>query len=61
MVSNKDAGTIIGRGGSTIAGLQNKSGARIKVSNANEYFPGTQVCDTRAFFFGKVSWLSHSI
>ena len=42
MVSNKDAGTIIGRGGSTIASLQNKSGARIKVSNSNEYFPGTQ-------------------
>jgi RNA-binding protein Nova len=43
MVSNKDAGTIIGRGGSTIATLQKMSGARIKVSNANEYFPGTQV------------------
>jgi RNA-binding protein Nova len=43
MVSNKDAGTIIGRGGSTIATLQKISGARIKVSNANEYFPGTQV------------------
>ena len=43
MVSNKDAGTIIGRGGSTIATLQKMSGARIKVSNGNEYFPGTQV------------------
>ena len=44
MVSNKDAGTIIGRGGATIASLQNKSGTRIRVSNANDYFPGTQVC-----------------
>ena len=41
LVSNKDAGTVIGRGGQTISGMQNKSGSRIRVSNNNEYFPGT--------------------
>ncbi len=41
LVSNKDAGTVIGRGGATISGMQTKSGSRIRVSNNNEYFPGT--------------------
>jgi RNA-binding protein Nova len=42
MVSNKDAGTIIGRGGATISSIQSKSGARVKVSNSKDYFPGTE-------------------
>ena len=42
VVSNRDAGTIIGRAGGTISGLQSKTGSRIRVSNSNEYFPGTQ-------------------
>ena len=41
LVTNKDAGTVIGRGGATISGMQTKSGSRIRVSNNNEYFPGT--------------------
>jgi predicted PilT family ATPase len=42
MVSNKDAGTVIGRQGATINTMQQKSGSRIRVSNAHDYFPGTQ-------------------
>lgn len=39
---NKDAGTVIGRGGATINKMQQATGSRIRVSNAHEYFPGTQ-------------------
>ncbi|EKX42089.1 hypothetical protein GUITHDRAFT_74219, partial [Guillardia theta CCMP2712] len=42
LASNKDAGTLIGRGGNTISSLQQRTGARIRVSNGNEYYPGTQ-------------------
>ncbi len=40
-MSNKDAGTVIGRQGQTINTMQTKSGSRIRVSNANDYFPHT--------------------
>lgn len=36
------AGALIGRGGSTISILQEESGARIKLSQSNDYYPGTQ-------------------
>ena len=36
------AGALIGRGGSTISILQEQSGARIKLSQSNDYYPGTQ-------------------
>ncbi|XP_020247392.1 protein BTR1-like isoform X1 [Asparagus officinalis] len=41
LVSNMDAGCIIGRGGSTITEFQALSGARIQLSRNNEFFPGT--------------------
>ncbi|KMZ59852.1 RNA-binding protein Nova-1 [Zostera marina] len=41
LVSNTDAGCIIGKGGSTITEFQSKSGARIQLSRNNEFFPGT--------------------
>ncbi len=41
-MSNKDAGTVIGRKGETIATLQKKSAANIRVSHGGEYFPGTE-------------------
>lgn len=46
LVSNGVAGSIIGRAGSTISELQTLSGCRIKLSQAGEYFPGTneRVC-----------------
>jgi RNA-binding protein Nova len=42
LVSNNVAGSIIGRGGQTIAELQELSSARIKLSQTGDYFPGTQ-------------------
>lgn len=41
LVSNKDAGSIIGKGGATINQLQVDSGARVKLSQSHELFPGT--------------------
>ena len=42
MVSNNVAGFIIGRSGQTISDLQSQSGTRIKLSQADDYYPGTQ-------------------
>lgn len=41
LVSNTAAGSIIGKGGSSINELQSQSGARIQLSRNQEYFPGT--------------------
>eukprot|EP00053_Salpingoeca_punica_P010341 m.93048 g.93048 ORF g.93048 m.93048 type:complete len:164 (-) comp15357_c0_seq1:1598-2089(-) len=41
LVPNFLAGTIIGKGGSCIAETQNETGARVHLSQAREYFPGT--------------------
>lgn len=40
------AGRIIGKGGTTIAQLQRDAGARVKMSKASEFYPGTtdRVC-----------------
>jgi len=40
------AGAIIGKGGETIADIQKSLGARIKMSKANDFYPGTneRVC-----------------
>lgn len=40
-MSNTAAGSIIGKGGSTITEFQSQSGARIQLSRNHEYFPGT--------------------
>ena len=34
------AGAIIGKGGETIMMIQKESGANIKMSKANDYYPG---------------------
>ncbi|CAN4115065.1 unnamed protein product [Withania somnifera] len=39
--SNAEAGSIIGKGGSTITEFQSRSGARIQLSRNYEVFPGT--------------------
>lgn len=46
LVSNNMAGSIIGRQGQTVSVLQNKSSARIRLSQSGDYFPGTsdRVC-----------------
>ncbi|MBA0569079.1 hypothetical protein Golob_006536 [Gossypium lobatum] len=41
LVSNAVAGSVIGKGGSTITEFQSKSGARIQLSRNHETFPGT--------------------
>ncbi|XWS75234.1 hypothetical protein CRYUN_Cryun01aG0068200 [Craigia yunnanensis] len=41
LVSNTSAGSVIGKGGSTITEFQSKSGARIQLSRNHEFFPGT--------------------
>ncbi|KAG8390562.1 hypothetical protein BUALT_Bualt01G0096400 [Buddleja alternifolia] len=41
LLSNAEAGTIIGKGGSTINDIQSQSGARVQLSRNYEYFPGT--------------------
>ncbi|KAK9284057.1 hypothetical protein L1049_012317 [Liquidambar formosana] len=41
LVSNSEAGSVIGKGGSTITEFQSQSGARIQLSRNHEFFPGT--------------------
>ncbi|KAK8488711.1 hypothetical protein V6N13_061996 [Hibiscus sabdariffa] len=41
LVSNAAAGSVIGKGGSTITDFQSKSGARIQLSRNHEFFPVT--------------------
>ncbi|XP_077226185.1 protein BTR1-like isoform X2 [Tasmannia lanceolata] len=41
LVSNAAAGSVIGKGGSTITEFQSRSGARIQLSRNHEFFPGT--------------------
>ncbi|KAL0905137.1 hypothetical protein M5K25_027318 [Dendrobium thyrsiflorum] len=41
LLSNTAAGSIIGKGGSTITEFQSQSGARIQLSKNHELFPGT--------------------
>ena len=35
------SGAIIGKGGETIAEIQKQTGTRIKMSKANDFYPGT--------------------
>lgn len=46
LVPSSAAGAIIGKGGETIASLQKETGARLKMSKANDFYPGTaeRVC-----------------
>ncbi|XP_076946835.1 protein BTR1-like [Bidens hawaiensis] len=41
LASNAEAGSIIGKGGSTISDFQSRSKARIQLSRNYEHFPGT--------------------
>ncbi|KAK1416597.1 hypothetical protein QVD17_32388 [Tagetes erecta] len=41
LASNAEAGSIIGKGGTTISDFQSRSNARIQLSRNYEYFPGT--------------------
>jgi len=46
LIPSAAAGAIIGKGGETIAEVQQKVGAKVKLSKANDYYPGTneRVC-----------------
>jgi RNA-binding protein Nova len=41
LVPSVAAGAIIGKGGDTIAQLQKDTGTRVKMSKANDFYPGT--------------------
>ena len=40
LVPSVASGAIIGKGGETIAHLQKETGARVKMSKANDFYPG---------------------
>ena len=40
LVPSIAAGAIIGKGGETIAQVQKDAGARVKMSKANDFYPG---------------------
>lgn len=46
LIPSAAAGAIIGKGGETIAEVQQKVGAKVKLSKANDFYPGTneRVC-----------------
>jgi len=41
LVSNGDAGAVIGKGGSVISQIQQESQAKVKMSQSGDFFPGT--------------------
>jgi hypothetical protein len=41
LVANRIAGAIIGQNGLTLVGLQEKCGAKIRISSSDDYYPGT--------------------
>jgi hypothetical protein len=41
LVTDNIAGAIIGKNGKTIADMQEECGARIKVSQSSDFYPGT--------------------
>jgi RNA-binding protein Nova len=59
MVSNNVAGAIIGRAGQTISDLQTQSSARIKLSQAGDYYPGTQ--DRVCLVQGQLGTVKHAV
>ena len=42
LLTNREAGCLIGKGGSSIVALQAKTGCRVRVSKADDFFPATQ-------------------
>lgn len=40
LVPSNAAGAIIGKGGEAIAQIQKESGAKVKMSKANDFYPG---------------------
>jgi len=42
LVSNGDAGAIIGKGGSNISAIKASTGTSVKMSQTGDFFPGTQ-------------------
>lgn len=50
LVPSIAAGAIIGKGGETIAQVQKESGARVKMSKANDFYPGKIYCEIIYYF-----------
>ena len=42
LLTNREAGCLIGKGGSSIVALQAKAGCRVRVSKTDDFFPATQ-------------------
>jgi RNA-binding protein Nova len=59
LLSNREAGCLIGKGGSSIVALQTKSGCRVRVSKADDFFPATQ--DRVVLITGSFSAVSEGI
>lgn len=49
LVPSYAAGAIIGKGGETIAQIQKDTGSKIKMSKANDFYPGKNL----SLYFGK--------
>lgn len=49
LVPSIAAGAIIGKGGETIAQVQKDAGARVKMSKANDFYPGKSNFTTDIF------------
>lgn len=47
LVPSVAAGAIIGKGGETIAQLQREKHAKVKMSKANDFYPGTRIFNNR--------------
>ena len=43
LIPSTAAGSIIGKGGMTIAQLQRDTGTNIKLSKANDFYPGESI------------------
>lgn len=59
LVSAGLAGCLIGKGGSTINDLQERTGARIKLSQNQDFFPGTQ--DRIVLISGEPETVTHGL
>ena len=56
LVPSIAAGAIIGKGGETIAQVQKEAGARVKMSKANDFYPGKTEAEDEPRVGGTRPW-----
>ncbi len=49
LVPSVAAGAIIGKNGEAITNIQNSTGAKVKMSKANDFYPGMHVISKMTF------------